>query len=87
MIDLTKHNYVLTRVKDNKQIPCTVVKFIEWNEDGTFKFAHDDPSPGRSIVLDPGPHGMYSWLTSRITEIVSKTEFKTANSIYYLHSV
>ena len=86
-IDLSVHNYVLTRKEDNKQIVGGVVKFVEWNEDTTFKAVHDTPAIGRSIIVDPGPYGMYHWLTSAITEVISDTEFKTENSTYLLHSL
>lgn len=86
-IDLEQHNFVLTRLEDDKHIPCAVVKFIEWNEDGTFKASHDQPAVGRSIIADPGPYGMYQWMTSVITEIISNTKFKTQNSTYTLHKV
>lgn len=86
-IDLEKDNHVLTRIDDGKQIPCVVIKFIEWNEDGTFKSVHDTPSVGRSIIADPGPYGMYRWMTSVITEVITDNKFKTKNSTYTLHKV
>lgn len=86
-LDLSKDNYVLTRLEDGKHIPCGVVKFIEWNEDGTFKGAHNDPAVGRSIIADPGPFGTYQWMTSVITEVISDNKFKTKNSTYELHKV
>lgn len=86
-IDLEKDNYVLTRIDDGKQIPCAVIKFIEWNEDGTFKSVHDTPSVGRSIITDPGLYGNYRWLTSVITEVITDNKFKTKNSTYTLHKV
>lgn len=86
-IDLEQHNFVLTRLEDGKQIPCGVVKFIEWKDDGTFKAAHDMPAVGRSIIADPGPYGMYQWMTSVITEVISDNKFKTKNSTYELHKV
>ena len=86
-IDLAVHNYVLTRLDDGKQIPCGVIKFIEWNENGTFKEAHDIPAVGRSIIADPKSHGMYQWMTSVITEVISDNKFKTKNSTYELHKV
>lgn len=86
-IDLEQHKFVLTRLDDNKQIPCATIKFIEWNENGTFKAAHDTPAVGRSIIADPGPYGTYRWMTSVITEVISDTEFKTKNSTYTLHKV
>ena len=86
-IDLEKHNFVLTRIDDGKQIPCGVIKFIEWKDDGMYKASHDTPAVGRSIIADPSPYGTYQWLTSVITEVVSENEFKTKNSTYTLHKL
>lgn len=85
-IDLAKDNYVLTRVEDNKQIPASIIKFIEWNEDGTGKRVHDEPSTGRSIAVDPTTCG-YKWLTTQIIEMISENEFKTKNSTYKLYKL
>jgi len=85
-IDLTQDNYVLTRLEDDKQMTASVVKFIEWNENGTGNKAHDEPAIGRSIVLDPA-YGSYSWLTTTITEIINENTFKTLNSTYKLHKL
>lgn len=86
-IDLTKDNYVLTRKEDNKQMTGALVKFVEWNENGTAKSIHDHPAIGRSIILDPMSYGNYQWLTTEIIEIISDTEFKTKNSTYTLHKL
>jgi hypothetical protein len=86
-IDFEQHNFVLVRENDNKQMPCGVVKYVEWNEDGTFKSVHNDMAVGRSVILDPGPFGQYQWLTTTITEILSETKFKTTNSIYNLYKL
>lgn len=86
-IDLAVHNYVLTRLDDNKQIPCGVIKFVEWKDDGMYKALHDTPAVGRSIIVDPSPYGTYQWMTSVITEVISENEFKTKNSTYVLHKV
>lgn len=83
-IDLTTDNYVLSRLEDNKQITASVIKFIEWNENGTAKSSHDEPAVGRSIIVDPMILGNYKWMTTAITEIISETKFKTENSTYTL---
>jgi hypothetical protein len=63
------------------------LKFIEWNDDSTFKQTHDEPAVGRSIVLD-GNKLNYTWMTTVIEEIFHVSEnyvkFKTKNSIYEL---
>jgi hypothetical protein len=86
-IDLSVHNYVLTRKEDNKQMPGSIVKFIEWGDNDKAKAIHDTPAIGRSIVLDPHGYGQYKWMTTEIVEIISDTEFKTKNSTYTLHKV
>ena len=86
-IDLVKDNYVLTRIDDEKQIPASVIKFIEWNENGTGKSLHDEPALGRSIVVDPVNAAIYKWMTTRIVEIIDPTTFKTENSTYTLHKL
>jgi hypothetical protein len=86
-IDFEKDNYVLTRLDDEKQIAASVVKFIEWNEDGTGKSSHDEPAVGRSIIAGPMIGGNYKWMTTVITEIISENEFKTKNSTYTLHKL
>jgi hypothetical protein len=86
-IDLAKDNYVLTRLEDNKQITASVIKFVEWNEDGTGKYVHDDPAIGRSIMADGWGELTYKWMTTPIIEIISETKFKTKNSTYTLHKL
>lgn len=86
-IDLSIHNYVLTRENDNKQILGRNVKFIEWDENGRYDSIHENPAIGRSCIVDPGSYGTFKWMTSSITEILSDTKFKTKNSTYYLHKV
>lgn len=85
-IDLTKHNYVLVRENDNKQILGRDVKFVEWNEMGSCKEIHETPAIGMSIVVDMRV-GNYKWLTTQITEIVSETKFRTKNSVYNLYKL
>ena len=86
-IDFTKDNYILTRLDDEKQIAASVIKFIEWNEDGTGNSVHDEPAVGRSIIADPMIGGNYKWMTTVITEIISENTFKTKNSTYKLHKI
>ena len=86
-IDLVTDNYVLTRLDDGKQITASVIKFIEWNENGIGKSSHDMPAVGRSIIADPMIGGNYRWLTTEITEIISENTFKTKNSIYTIHKI
>ena len=82
-----KYNYKLTRENDNKVLRGTIVKYVEWNEnDRGFKELYDEPSIGRSIILDP--HRMsFTWLTTVITSFSEENgilKFKTRNSNYIL---
>ena len=86
-LDLAKDNFVLRRQHDNKQVVGQTIKFVEWNDDGTFKSIHSEPAVGRSIIVDPGPFGNFRWLTTTITEMVSTTEFKTKNSTYNIYKL
>lgn len=86
-MDIAKDNYVLVREDDGKRIPCSVIKFIEWKEDGTFKAVHDEPAVGRSIVVDPGPYGQFRWMTSAIAEVIDSKHIKTNNSTYKIYEV
>jgi len=86
-IDLVTDNYVLTRINDGMQITGSVIKFIEWNKDKTSKSIHDEPALGRSIIADPVNGAVYKWMTTRITEIIDPTTFKTENSTYTLHKL
>ena len=86
-MDISKDNYVLTRLEDNKQITASTIKFVEWNEDGTGKSSHDSPTIGRSIIADGWGGLTYKWMTTPITEIISETKFKTKNSTYKIHKI
>ena len=61
--------------------------WIEWNDNGTFKEKHDEPTIGRSCILDPHRFS-FTWLTTSVTEIVEQREdyikFNTRNSVYEL---
>lgn len=78
--------YKLTREKDNRVIGGKVVKFVEWDENGRFSKTHDEPSEGRSVMIDPH-HFSYTWLTTEITSFTkdgNKLIFSTKNSNYIL---
>jgi hypothetical protein len=87
---LTKdYNYILTRLNDGLVKRGDVIKYVEWNEDGTAKEMHDDMQIGRSLLLDPRIG--YTWLTTIITEVVEQRDnyikFKTENSLYELKTM
>lgn len=88
-IEVEVESYKLLRESDQLIKIGTKLKYIEWNEDRTFKNACDEPKVGYSVILDP--HRLsYTWLTTPITEILEESEdstylkFKTENSVYEL---
>lgn len=79
--------YKLVRESDGLTKYGQEMGWIEFHENGTFKEKHDEPTIGRSCILDP--HRIsFTWLTTSITEIVEEREdyikFKTKNSNYEL---
>lgn len=69
----------LIRQRD-KHTSSGVIKFIEFNEEGRGKALHESPEVGYACIVNPSL--LYTWMTSRITEVISKKEFKTNNSHY-----
>jgi hypothetical protein len=81
--------YKLTRKRDNKTIIGEQVKFIEWDEDGGFSEFYDEPTIGKSVMINPHPFN-YTWLTTRITSFTKdgdKLLFSTENSNYTLEEI
>lgn len=88
-IPIEGDSFELIRERDQLILKASRVKYVEWNENGTFKEAHLEPLVGLSVILDPH-HLNYTWLTTPITEILEEEEdgsylkFKTENSVYEL---
>lgn len=80
-------NYKLVRERDGLTKQSYAIKWIEWNEDGTFKELHPEPSTGYSLIMSPFTNS-FTWQTTEVTEIVEQREdyikFKTKNSNYEL---
>ena len=76
--------YRLIRERDKELIEAPQVRWIEWNEDGSFKSKHEDIAIGRSLLV-------YTWQTTVVTEIVEQRadyiKFKTTNSVYELFKI
>lgn len=85
-----KPNWKLVRERDGLTKHSFNVKWIEWNEDGTFKTKYDKPAQGRSLIMSPF-NQYYTWMTTTITEIVEEKDdyikFKTLNSVYELFKI
>ena len=83
----THMEYKLVREHDGLTHHAHEIGWIEWNENGTFKEKYDEPTIGRSLILDP--HRMsFTWLTTSVTEIIEQQDnyikFNTRNSVYEL---
>ena len=80
------HKYKLVRERDGLVKKGNKINWIEWNEDGTAKKAHDEIAKGFSLIVNPSYS--YTWMTTAIDEILIQEEnyikFKTKNSIYEL---
>ena len=80
-------NYRLTRESDRLTKMSHDVKWIEFNEDGTFHSSYPEPAVGRSLIMSPF-NACFTWQTTPITEIVDIIDdiivFKTSNSTYTL---
>lgn len=67
----------------------TDIKWLEWNEDGTFKSKHDEPAIGRSLLMSPF-NRYFTWQTTQIIAfkpIDNGFMFVTKNSTYTLTKI
>jgi hypothetical protein len=80
-------NWKLVRERDGLTKQSNGIKWIEWNEDGTFKADFQEPAPSRSLLMSPF-NNFFTWQTTLVTEIIEQREnyikFKTGNSTYEL---
>ena len=80
-------NWKLVRERDGLTKQSKGVKWLEWNEDGTYKNNHPLPAPGLSLIMSPFTLS-FTWQTTLVTEIIEQREdyikFKTGNSTYEL---
>ena len=83
----SQFNWKLVRERDKLTKQSKDVKWIEWNENGTFKAKYDQPAIERSLIMSPFSQA-FTWQTTTITEIVEQRDdyvkFKTENSSYEL---
>ena len=89
-IESTEMNWKLVRERDELTKHSKDIKWLEWNEDGTFKAKYDEPAISRSLLMSPF-NQFYTWQTTTITEIVEQRDdyikFKTENSNYELFKI
>jgi hypothetical protein len=80
-------NYKLVRERDGMLKTSRDIKWLEFNEDGTYKADFQEIAVGRSLLMSP--FNMYfTWQCTEVTEIIEQREdyikFKTLNSTYEL---
>ena len=80
-------NWKLVRERDGLTKQSNGIKWLEWNEDGTFKEQFKEVEIGRSLLMSPFNQS-FTWQTTTVTEIVEQRDdyikFKTQNSNYEL---
>ena len=84
-------NWKLVRERDGLTKQSKDIKWLEFNEDGTFKAKHTGPAIGRSLMMSPF-NQLSTWQTTPITEIIQEriggyVKFKTGNSTYELTKI
>ena len=86
----TQMNWKLVRERDGLTKQSNGIKWLEWNEDGSFKEQFEEPTPGRSLLMSPFNQS-FTWLTTNVTEIIEQqsdyVKFKTENSNYELFKI
>ena len=89
-IEKTEVNWKLVRERDGLTKQSRDIKWLEFNEDGTFKADLPFAAPGLSLLMSPF-NRFFTWQTTSITEIVEQRDdyikFKTGNSIYELSKI
>ena len=79
--------YTLIRERDKLNKVSKKVKWIDWNQDRSYKGEEETPRIGLSLLMSPF-NRTFTWQTTTITEIVESREgyikFKTENSVYEL---
>jgi len=82
-----KTKWMLVRESDNLTKYSEKIKWLEFNEDGTFKAEHKNMSVGYCLLMSPFSRE-FTWQTTEVIKIIKKgdfqTKFKTKNNIYTL---
>jgi len=86
----TQMNWKLVRERDGLTKQSKGIKWLEWNEDGSFKEQFEEGAIDRSLLMSPFNQS-FTWQTTNVTEIVEQREdyikFKTENSNYELFKI
>jgi len=89
-LETEEPKYILVRERDKLTKESARIKWLEWNEDESFKSDHSEPAVGRSLIMSPF-NQFYTWQTTTITEILEERDdyikFKTGNSNYELFKI
>lgn len=89
-LDQQEPKWKLVRERDGLTKHSTDIKWLEWNEDGTFKKTHPLPTVGLSLIMSPF-NQFFTWQTTNITELVVSEDdyikFRTKNSNYELFKI
>jgi hypothetical protein len=82
--------YKLVRERDGLVKQSQDIKWIEFNEDGTYKETFKEIAIDRSLVMSPF-NKFFTWQTTLVTEIIEQKEnyikFATENSVYELFKI
>ena len=84
-------NWNLIREGDSLTKKSKDIKWLEFNEDGTYKEQFQKADIGRSLIMSPF-NNFFTWQTTPITEIIEVriggyVKFKTGNSTYELNKI
>ena len=84
-------NWNLIREGDSLTKKSKDIKWLEFNEDGTYKEQFQKADIGRSLIMSPF-NDFFTWQTTPITEIIEVriggyVKFKTGNSTYELNKI
>ena len=73
LITQAKPNWKLVRERDGLTKQSKDIKWLEFNEDGTFKEQFKEVAIGRSLMMSPFDRS-FTWQTTEVTEIVEQRD-------------
>ena len=79
---IIEESKILHRLNDGFKIKFTTIKYLEYDSNNRGLRVHDKAKIGYSCLCDLDSNFNFTWQTTPITEVISKTEFKTLNSHY-----